>query len=373
MTEQAQKNEPTSTALVIRQKEAAVAKSFGLEPAQYIALRDSIAKDATPAEFQAHLMIAKALRLSPVGGQVHFVKRWDSKARKEVFQTQVGIDGYLSIAQDTNLYDGPVKGYPQFQYTKGGEWTTEIYDDQVPYAAKHAIWRKGWRDPVEAVAIYSQYVQTVAEKDEEGGKTGGRRPNAIWKVRPHPQLAKCALALACRLAFPRELLGVVTAEEMSGNVGDEPVQQRDPEAAAEAGTTLDDPIKRKALVILGGGLPAPGPSVQGPTKWPKGKYRQEMIRLGSFDAVFSELVAAHQASPICRPEFKDAAVCKHVAEAVRTLDEQTAETIDAQARVVDDTHGKSAAPDSPGSPAAQASGSATATAQPSKPVQETLV
>lgn len=282
------------TALAIKPEETKGLQHLGLTEADYIALRNSIAKDATPSEFRMHLMIAARLGLSPVGGMVHFVKR------KGAWTTQVGIDGYRSMAEDTRQYQGPVKGYPQFLYEQDGDWTERVYVDRVPYAAKWAVWRKGWKEPVEAVAYYKQYVQ----RDNEGNVT------KRWKEAPHPQLAKCAEALALRLAFPRKLGGVYTTEEMAA-VGDQVSVTPDVKVSAETNKDGLTPQQEAELKALNAKLPNVKEGYTGPTRWTLGKLRLELKAAGGNvekvrDKLKAELVQAGVEKP--EPETVDAEV-----------------------------------------------------------------
>lgn len=61
------------------------------------------------------------------------------------------------------------------------------------------------------------------------------KPNSMWSKRPRGQLAKCAEAGALRKAFPDELGGVITADE----VNEEPINQH-VAATPDNGTTVID-------------------------------------------------------------------------------------------------------------------------------------
>jgi hypothetical protein len=249
-------------------------KQYGLGMAEYEALRKTLAAEATPAEFRAHLMVVHRLGLSPVGGMAHFVKRLGR------WTTQIGIDGYRALAEDTKLYLGPVKGYPKWQYEEGGEFTEQLLPSKIPVAAKMAIWRKGWKDPVEFTAAYSQYVQT----DYDGKIT------VRWQKAPHPQLAKCAEAGAQRLAFPRKLGGIYTIEESGAmeDVSVPPDHTPGVEKTAD-GFTVEQEAELKALSAK---LPPAGSlkDYKGPTRWTLAKFRAEAKRFGGdFDKVKGEL------------------------------------------------------------------------------------
>lgn len=158
-------------------------------------LRDGYAPGATEVEFKMLLEVARLRRLNPFLKQLHFVKR-KSKDRNdrwvEVWTSQVSIDGLRAIAQRTGLYDG--QDEPTFERDKDG----------LILSARVCVYRKDWSRPAVGVARWSEYVQT---------KQDGT-PTKFWDTMPHVMIGKCAEALALRKAFPEDLAGIFTDEEM---------------------------------------------------------------------------------------------------------------------------------------------------------------
>lgn len=76
---------------------------------------------------------------------------------------------------------------------------------------------------------HTEYFSEACATTKEG------KPNSMWSKRPRGQLAKCAEAGALRKAFPDELGGVITADE----VNEEPINQHIT-ATPDNGTTVID-------------------------------------------------------------------------------------------------------------------------------------
>jgi phage recombination protein Bet len=166
-------------------------------------IRDTFANGASDAEFSVLLEVARARRLNPLLRQIHFVQRWDSEKHRMVWATQVSIDGLRAVAERTGLYQG--QDEPEFVENPDG--TLKL--------CKVRVWRKDWPRPAVGVAYWSEYVQTTRDK-----QTGKTRPTAMWARMPHVMLAKCGEALALRKAFPEDMAGLYTTDEMSQAQGE---------------------------------------------------------------------------------------------------------------------------------------------------------
>lgn len=170
-------------------------------------IRNTFAKGATEDEFRLFIEVAKRKGLDILSRQIHLVKRWDKKTGREVCEIQTGIDGYRLMAERTGRYEG--QSGP-FWCGPDGQWVDVWLANEPPRAAKIGVWRTNCREPFWAVALYSEYCQTYQDK-----ATGQLRPNPMWAKMPAAQLAKCAEALALRKAFPSEMSGIYTSEEMA--------------------------------------------------------------------------------------------------------------------------------------------------------------
>ena len=188
-----------------------------------------IGDQVTPAELAAFLHLCQRTGLDPFARQIYLIGRWDSKAGREVFRPQTGIDGYRIVAQRTVERTKQSFGYEDSLWCGAdGQWTDVWLSPDPPAAAKVTVLRDGKRFP--AIARWSEYVPL----NRDG------KPTGLWVKRHAAQLEKCAESLALRKAFPNDMAGVYTAEEMEQAdnppvvtataevVRDEPPQQDSP-------------------------------------------------------------------------------------------------------------------------------------------------
>ncbi len=174
---------------------------------QIAALRQMGVEQAGQGDLAVFFHVCQRTGLDPFARQIHMVGRNTKDDRSNQWVTkytiQTGIDGYRLVADRADRRDGSAREYgAMVWYDRDGNSFDVWTKAGPPAAAKVVILKDG--KPFPGVATYDEYAQT--KKDGN--------PTAMWARMPANQLAKCAEALALRRAYPQDLSGVYTDEEM---------------------------------------------------------------------------------------------------------------------------------------------------------------
>lgn len=172
-------------------EQLAVLRSLGVE------------RHCPKAELANFLHLCQKRRLDPFLKQVYLIGRFSEVEQRYVWSPQTSIDAFRLIARRAADSAGIDYGYEDPVYVDDqGKHYSEWVFDWPPAAVKWVTVRNGQRFP--AQARYGAYVQI----------TRHGQPNRMWKTMPDVLLGKCSEALSLRMAFPEDLGGIFTFDEM---------------------------------------------------------------------------------------------------------------------------------------------------------------
>jgi phage recombination protein Bet len=164
-------------------------------PEQTQLISTTIAPGCSNDELRLFAYACQRTGLDPFSRQIYAIKRGGK------LTIQVSIDGLRSIAERTGQLDGSMS----YWCGDDGVWTDVWLSNKPPAAAKTVIHRKGCAHSFSATARFADF----------------NAGQGLWAKMPSVMIAKCSEAQALRRAFPADLSGVYSTDEMDQAV--EPV------------------------------------------------------------------------------------------------------------------------------------------------------
>jgi phage recombination protein Bet len=220
----------------IQKKEQTMSTALAERPAtlpkdQLELVRRTVANGATNDELALFLYDCDRRGIHPLDKLLHFTKRggkYTPVTSIDFMRAQAAMSGEMAGSEDATFTED------------GGKLVS----------ASVTVYRMtaGQRFPYTATARWAEYCPDNAP---------------MWKRMPHTMLGKCAEALALRKAFPQQLAGLYSREEM--DQADGPIMAVvQPAPAQAAHRRVDDPsvadsdVRRSGAEVLGDAALSPG-------------------------------------------------------------------------------------------------------------------
>jgi len=176
---------------------------------------------STDDELELFVNQCERTGLDPFIRQIYPTKRHDRTKNTDVMTISISIDGARLTAERSQRYQGQIG--PEW-CGPDGVWKDVWLSSTPPAAARVGVLKAGFTQPLYGVALFKEYAQL---------KDG--KPVFMWASKPALMIAKCAEALALRKAFPMELSGMYTKEE---------IPDLEPAEALPAGQIVDGQFRQ---------------------------------------------------------------------------------------------------------------------------------
>jgi phage recombination protein Bet len=204
--------------------------TVGMDRSSIDLLKTTICKGSTDDELKLFVQVCQRTGLDPFARQIFAVKRYNRKLQREEMQIQTSIDGFRLIAERSKSYAGQ-RG--PFWTSDGEKWVDVWVLKTPPIAAKIGILRRSFQEPLWAVATWDEFCPLYEGK-----------PMGLWKTMGALMLAKCAESQGLRRAFPQDLSGIYTEEEMAQTVNETEIIEWADEDKSSAKACISDLIEK---------------------------------------------------------------------------------------------------------------------------------
>jgi phage recombination protein Bet len=196
-------------------------------------LKKTIAKGASSDEFNLFINQCKRTGLDPFSKQIYFIK--DNNGKVTIVSS---IDGFRLIAERSGDYEGQTKTE---WCGEDGVWKDVWLHEKAPWAARVGVYRSKFREALYGIAHFQEYAGYKANGDL----------TFMWNKMPALMIAKVAESLALRKAFPNDLSGIYSSDEM---------EQAEKETSDAKPTGNNRPKESNNKPTLEGSASAGGPS-----------------------------------------------------------------------------------------------------------------
>lgn len=173
-----------------------------------------VAKDVSEHEFSLFLHQCRRTGLDPLCRQIYCISRKTKDGGRRI-TIQTSIDGFRLIAERSGKYAGQIGPH---WCGPDGQWSDVWLQREAPTAARVGVIRSDFKEPLYGVALLKSYNPGF---------------NDLWNKMPEVMLAKCAEASALRKAFPQELSGLYSSDEMVDQAEEPRRSQEAADAVAE--------------------------------------------------------------------------------------------------------------------------------------------
>jgi phage recombination protein Bet len=168
---------------IVKHEQAAIEYT----PEQVQLIKSQIAPKASNDELKLFLYQCQRTGLDPLTRQIYCIHRKVNNVDKMTIQTS--IDGFRVIAERSGVYAG--QGEPVFIEENGRIISCKVSVFKFnPLGVRY--------EAAVGVAYMAEYAQQ----------------GPMWQKMPHTMISKCAEAVALRKAFPQDLSGLYTSEEI---------------------------------------------------------------------------------------------------------------------------------------------------------------